>query len=173
MNNFTLRSWPNYFQQSYANLISGGWVECQEFDYHRRSDDNTIPPTSRLAFWEKEWTRGIQKIGLAGPCDPQLVMQQMKDAGFVNVSLTNFKMPIGPWPKDTRLRQAGLYGLVNLLDGLHGLSVKIFTDLLGYSMEELETLLAEARQDACRRDVHSYYPVYVILGQKPPDAPIN
>jgi hypothetical protein len=172
MNDFTLRSWPNYFRQSFANLLPGGWVECQEFDYHRRSDDNSIPPDSRLAFWEREWTRGIQKIGLAGACDPELVMQQMRDAGFVNVSLQNFKMPIGPWPKDRALRQAGLYGLVNLLDGLHGLSAKVFTDLLGYSVQEMEELLVEARLDACRRDVHSYYPVFVILGQKSSEAPI-
>lgn len=77
-------------------------------------------------------------------------------------------MPIGPWPKDTHLRECGLYGLVNLLDGLHGLSVKIFTELLGYSTEELEMLLLECRKEICRRDVHSYYPVWVILGQKPP-----
>lgn len=77
-------------------------------------------------------------------------------------------MPIGPWPKDTQLRQCGLYGLVNLLDGLHGLSVKIFTELLGYHSESLEMLLTECRRELRRRDVHSYYPVWVILGQKPP-----
>ena len=76
-------------------------------------------------------------------------------------------MPIGPWPKDPQMRDCGLYGLVNLLDGLHGLSAKIFCDLLGYNTGRLERLLNDCRRELCRRDVHSYYPVYVILGQKP------
>ena len=167
MNDFTLKSWPHYFEQAFDHLSPGGWVECQEFDYHRKSDDNTISPNSRLKFWEEEWTRGVEKIGLKGTCDPELVMRQMREAGLVNVETKYFKMPIGPWPKDTQLRQAGLFGLVNLLDGLQGLSLKIFTDLLGYSVDELEVLLMECRKDVRSRSVHSYYPVYVILGQKP------
>lgn len=167
MNDFTLKSWPRFFVQAFENLAPGGWMECQEFDYHRRSDDNTIRPGSRLAFWEKEWTRGMNLIGLRGLCDPELVMSQMRDAGFVRVQSRMFKMPIGPWPKDPKMKQAGEFGLVNLLDGIHGLSVKIFTKLLGYTIEELEVLLMECRQDVMRKKVHSYYPVYVILGQKP------
>jgi SAM-dependent methyltransferase len=91
MNDFTILSWPNYFEQAYANLTPGGWVECQEFDYHRRSDDDSVPKDSRLRYWEEEMTRGMQKIGLQGACDPVLVMQQMRDAGFVNVDYRTFK----------------------------------------------------------------------------------
>lgn len=167
MNDFSLRSWPRFFEQAYHNLAPGGWVECQEFDYHRHSDDNTIPETSRLKFWEQEWTRGMNRIGLGGQCEPEVVMQQMRDAGLINVHTKNFKMPIGPWPKDPALKQCGLFGLVNLLDGIHGLSVKIFTELLGYSTAELEVLLMECRKDVTQKRVHSYYPVYVILGQRP------
>lgn len=167
MNDFSLRSWPRFFQQAYEHLSPGGWVECQEFDYHRRSDDNTIPKNSRLKHWEEEWTKGMNRIGLAGPCDPELVMSQMRDVGLVNVHTRLFKMPIGPWPKDPQLKQCGLFGLVNLLDGIHGLSVKIFTELLGYSNTELEILLMECRKEVTQKRVHSYYPVFVILGQKP------
>jgi cyclopropane fatty-acyl-phospholipid synthase-like methyltransferase len=91
MNDFTLRSWPFYFQQAYNSMLPGGWVECQEFDYHRQSDDDSIPEDSKLTLWEREWTRGIQKIGLQGACKPDLVMQQMRDVGFINVETRLFK----------------------------------------------------------------------------------
>lgn len=159
MNDFSLRSWPNYFQQAFEFCRQGGWVECQEFDYNRRSDDDTIAEDSRMKFWETEWTRGMEQIGLKGACDPDLVMSQMRTAGFINVTRLNFKLPIGPWPKDERLRRAGLFGLVNLLDGVHGLSIKIFTNLLGYSPEDLEVLLEECRREAKSKAVHSYWPV--------------
>lgn len=94
-------------------------------------------------------------------------MRQMRDVGLINVHLRRFKMPIGPWAKDLRMKEAGLLGLVNLLDGIHGLSVKIFTELLRYRAAELELLLMECRQELGQKRVHSYYPVYVIMGQKP------
>ncbi|KIW29363.1 uncharacterized protein PV07_05182 [Cladophialophora immunda] len=170
MNDFTLRSWPHFFEQAFQYLNPGGWVECQEFDYNRRSDDNTIPANSRLSFWEREWTRGMEMIGMGGFCKPELVMEQMRNAGFVNVTCRKFKIPIGPWPRDPQLRQAGMFGLVNILDGIQGLSLKIFTELLGYSLDELENLLADCRREARDRAVHSYWPLFVILGQKPVEA---
>ena len=41
MNDFTLKSWPHCFGQAFRSLRPGGWVECQEFDHNRRSDDNS------------------------------------------------------------------------------------------------------------------------------------
>ena len=105
----------------------------------------------------------MERIGLTGFCKPQRVMDQMRQAGFVNVVCRNFKLPIGSWPKDPRLRQAGLFGLFNLLDGLEGLSLKVFTELLGYSLQELEVLLMECRREIKDNTIHSYWPVYVHL----------
>ncbi|ETI24408.1 hypothetical protein G647_03777 [Cladophialophora carrionii CBS 160.54] len=155
----SLRSWPHFFDEAFRALNPGGWVECQELDYNRRSDDNTIPADSRLCFWEREWTRGMEMIGMGGYCRPQLVMEQMQHAGFINVVCRSFKLPVGPWPRDETLRQAGLFGLVNVLEGLQGLSLKIFTGLLHYSLDELEALLVECRQEVRDRSVHSYWPV--------------
>lgn len=140
-------------------LKPGGWVECQEFSYKRQTDDNTLPADSCITEWENLWTEGINKIGLRGSCDPDLVVQQMHDAGFVNIRRLNFKMPIGPWPRDKMLREAGMFGYVNLMDGFHGLSVKIFTQLLGWQIEELEVLLARCRQELRRKDIHGYWPM--------------
>lgn len=140
-------------------LKPGGWVESQEFSYKRYSDDNSIPADSRITEWENLWTEGINKIGLKGHCDPDLVMQQMRDAGFINVTRLNFKMPIGPWPKDKTLREAGMFGYVNLMDGFYGLSVKVFTHFLGWQVEELEVLLAQCRQELRRKDIHGYWPM--------------
>jgi hypothetical protein len=83
----------------------------------------------------------------------------MKEAGFINVTRLDFKLPIGPWPEDEEQRQAGLFSLVMLLEGLHGLSAKIFIDLLGYTVDQLEILLMECRQEVKTKAVHSYWPV--------------
>lgn len=138
-------------------------MESQEFDYNRRSDDGTIASDSRCSHWEREWTRGMNKIGLPGVCNPERVMNQMEQAGFINITRLNFKLPIGPWPKDENLRQAGLFSLVTQLEGYHGLSAKIFLDLLGYTVDQLEILLMECRQEIKTKAIHSYWPVYVLI----------
>lgn len=168
MNDFSLKSWPHFFSEAFTHLAPGGWVECQEFDYHRRSDDNTIKPNSRVKFWEDELTTAFQRINYRGGCDPEVAMRQMRQAGFTNVHVRKFKLPIGPWPKDPMLKEAGMFGLVNLLDGIYGLSAKLCIDVLGYSATELEILLMECRKELRLKKVHAYFPIYVILGQKPP-----
>jgi len=167
MNDYTLKSWPNFYQQAFSILKPGGWVENQEMDHHRRSDDNSIPLDSKLAQWETEWTRGIKHLGVAGRSDPQVMAGQMHEAGFIKITIREFKLPIGPWPKDPQLKKAGTFALANLSDGLQGLSVKLFTGLLGWSTEELEILLMQCRTEMKRRSVHSYCPLYVVTGQKP------
>ena len=87
------------------------------------------------------------------------MIQQMTEAGFINITKHEFKFPIGPWPKDKRMRQAGAFGLVNLLEGIQGLSMKVFTGLLGWKVEDMEMLLAECREEIKKKSVHSYWPM--------------
>ena len=35
-------------------------------------------------------------MGLTGRCYPYVMEQQMKDAGFINVTVKGFNMPLGP-----------------------------------------------------------------------------
>ena len=157
MNDTSLKDWSHFYREAFSCLKPGGWVESQEFSYKRFSDDNTIPEDSIVTKWEDLWTEGINKLGLKGHCDPDLVECQMRDAGFINVTRLNFKMPIGPWAKDATLREAGRFGRANLLEGFYGLSVKVFTQLLDWSVEELEVLLAKCRQELNRKKIHGYW----------------
>ena len=159
MNDLSLRNWPFFYQEAFKSLRPGGWVECQELDYRCRSDDNTMPEDSPLKMWEDEWTRAIQKTGLNGFCRPEVVEQQMRDAGFINITRRDFKLPIGPWPKDQRLREAGMLGLANLVYGMYGLSVKLFTALLDYTIEQLEVFLVSVRKDVKNKRAHRYMPM--------------
>ena len=159
MNGVSFKSWPNFYEQAFESLRPGGWVENQEFDLHRRSDDDSIPPDSKVREWEYHWNRGAEIAGFTGGCDPQSMSQQMRTAGFRNVVIKEYKVPIGPWPKDKRLREAGMYGLIALLEGLHGLSIRVFTRFLGWTTEELEVLLWEVRTELKKKSVHSYWPV--------------
>ncbi len=168
MNGFSVKSWPTFYEQAFLALKAGGWVENQEFDLNFSSDDGTIPANSKMKEWEALWNQAVESVGMTGRCDPQKMAEQMKDAGFTNITVREYKMPLGPWPKDKRLRESGQYNLVGISEGLTGLSIRVFTQILGWSVEEMEVLLAQVRAEFRKRTIHSYFPIWVVYGQKPP-----
>lgn len=44
--------------------------------------------------------------------------------------------------------------MVQFLDGLEGFALAMFTKILGWSVEEIQVLLAGVRQDAMKKEVH-------------------
>jgi len=168
MNGFSIRSWPQFYKQAFASLRPGGWVENQEFDLHWSSDDGSMPANGAFEKWQRLWEQAVDSVGMTARCYPEVMKQQMEEAGFVNVSIAPFKMPLGPWPKDKRLREAGTYLYVSMYEGLKGLSLRVFTQMLDWSVDELEVLLALVRAEWKRKAMHVYVPIYVMYGQKPP-----
>lgn len=98
-------------------------------------------------------------MGLTGRCYPDRMKEQMEASGFVDVSIRFVRVPIGVWVKDKQLRQSGLFSLVGLTDGLSGLSQRVFVHGLGWSIEEMEVLLMQVRQDCRNRKFHAYWPM--------------
>ena len=68
----------------------------------------------------------------------------MLEAGFVDVQETVFKIPLNGWPKDTRLKHVGMLWQRNLLDGLSGFSLGMFSRFMGKTAEEIEVGLFDA-----------------------------
>ena len=54
-------------------------------------------------------------------------------AGFTAVKLEAFKLPLGGWPKDTRLKQAGVFMMATFRDGLQAIGMGFFTRVLGWT----------------------------------------
>ena len=51
-------------------------------------------------------------------------------ACFIDIKVIDLKLPIGIWPKDPKLKEAGKFGLVSMLHGLQDISLAIFTRFL-------------------------------------------
>lgn len=88
-------------------------------------------------------------------------------AGFINVSVKIFHVPIGLWPKNKVLKLVGLYWRTILIDGLSPIALGPLTRGLKWSREEVEVFLVEVRKAYMEGWVHSHMPCYVIYGQKP------
>jgi hypothetical protein len=134
-------------------------MENQEFDLMAFSDDNTLPSDSAVVNWCTLMNEGGLKAGFDLRLTSETIRSAMEEAGFKEITVLDLKLPIGVWPADPRLREAGKYALGAMLYGLEGISLAIFTRFLGWQVDEMEVLLAQVRSEWRRRRVHSYWPM--------------
>lgn len=93
--------------------------------------------------------------------------QWMLEAGFVDIVEVKYKWPQNTWPKDPKFKELGRWSLCNILTGLQGFSLALMTRTLGMSRAEVELLLVDVRKDMMDRNIHSYWPLYIVYGRKP------
>ena len=80
----------------------------------------------------------------------------MREVGFVDVVVRQFKIPVGGWPGDPQLKQAGQLQQSAMLDGVESLTLVIFTRCLNWSVEEVQVFLAHVRKEVLKRKTYMY-----------------
>lgn len=143
----------------------GGFVEFTDFDLVIRSDDGSLDNTTL-----KTWTDTLPKAGrMLGrePCPGPFLEQWVRDAGFTNITTKIYKLPIGPWPKNPDMKLVGAYYHVTVSQGVEGFSLRLYMNVLKWSYEELQVLLAKVRKDLNTRSIHSYTAMYKVIAQRP------
>lgn len=139
-----------------SNVAPGGWAEFQDYDLQHYSDDNTLKPEHDMLIWDKLFLEAAGKTGREVSPGPKLE-EWVKSAGFVNVHHEVFKFPIGPWAKDPKLKEVGLYNLAQLDRGLEAFTLQLFTGVLKWGPEAVHVLLSRVRKDFRNPDIHAYF----------------
>lgn len=94
----------------------------------------------------------------------------VKDAGFVNVTAKIFPFPVGTWPKDKTLKEIGAFNLIQFLDNLEGVSLRIWAAAYGWTAEEVKVLCAKVRPALKNPRLRLQHNYYVVYGQKAENA---
>ncbi|KAF2141605.1 uncharacterized protein K452DRAFT_287555 [Aplosporella prunicola CBS 121167] len=164
-----ISDWPALLRNTFEKTRPGGWAEYQAFDTHYKSDDGSLGPDSSINKFVATMEMGCEKLGKELYPGPGLE-GWFKEAGFVNVGVHSFKLPLGPWAKDRKLKEVGMFNIMQVLDGMEAFSYRLFMSALGWSIEEVQVFIAKAVQEIKSKNVHSYYTFYVVYGQKPENA---
>jgi len=93
--------------------------------------------------------------------------KQLQEAGFLNVVEHRFKWPMNTWPKDKEAKLLGSWVYENVAGGVEGLSLMLLTNVLGYSVAEVQELLTLVKRDLGNRNIHGYWNVRTLYAQKP------
>lgn len=164
----SIRNWPAFFAQSLKCLRPGGYIECQELDVDARTDDGSLAEDSVIHQWCRNQEEAMQKAGgMSLRITGEKLKSQLLDAGFVDVEVREFKIPIGKWPQDEKMREAGTFQLVAMLEGIGGLTMALWTRFLSWKAEDVEDELVKVKDEFRRSGVHSYWPLYAAYGRKP------
>ncbi|RDW62438.1 S-adenosyl-L-methionine-dependent methyltransferase-15 [Coleophoma cylindrospora] len=156
----SIKSWPRFFGQAFANLNPGGWIECCDGILPMRTDDNSFPENSALKRWGDLMVDAMSESKFGRPLDSALHYEsQLAAAGFKNIVVLDYKWPTNRWPKDKKLKEFGMWNNSNLVGGIAGLSTAACTRLCGMSLEETEAFMDDCRKELNDTKIHAYWPL--------------
>jgi hypothetical protein len=118
---------------TYRHLKPGGFFEQVEYSVTWIADDGSVPEGHAFERWSKLFVEAGEKIGRTFRI-LDLQTDFIKEAGFTNVTERKFKMPVGPWSSDPKLKSVGRYHLLECYEGIEGWSMALLTRLYGVSI---------------------------------------
>ena len=115
-----------------SHLRPGGWYEQVEYSVHWRCDDGSIPEGHIFQRWSEIFVQAGEKMGKTFRI-LDLQRDYLVDAGFTHVIEKKFKMPLGPWAKDAKLKEVGRWHLLECYQGIEGWAIALLTRVMGVS----------------------------------------
>ncbi|RDW69194.1 S-adenosyl-L-methionine-dependent methyltransferase-6 [Coleophoma cylindrospora] len=159
-------SFPRFIGQAFENITPGGYLEMVDICFPIQMNDGAFPEDSALRKWSDLFSEACTKLGRPAN-SAALYKEQFEAAGFTNVVEKKFIWPQNQWPKDKKMKELGMWYLENMGGDLEGLSVGLFTRVLGWEKLELDAFLAKVRSEMKDTKLHAYWDIYVVYGEKP------
>jgi SAM-dependent methyltransferase len=141
--------WQKLYRQAFAATKPGGWFENVEIDLETRSENPKVSEDTGHIFkqWCKLFWDAGDKIGRTFKIARDGQMEKLaQEAGFVDVEHTSWKVPIGGWAQDPKLKRIGLYNGMFIDQSLDGFAVFPIGQILGWTQEEVMVLVSKMRQ---------------------------
>jgi SAM-dependent methyltransferase len=154
-------------QKCYRTLTPGGYIELQDILYDTRSYDGTHEGTSLQRF-HCAFTAGLANMGryLWAPVGYK---DMLVAAGFQDVQERTTMIPCNGWPADMHLKNIGKLQRLSMEKGLQAMHKLLI--VAGLSDADAVELAKRTLMDANNRNIHAYFPLYVVYGRKPLGAP--
>ncbi|KAL1966607.1 hypothetical protein VTN77DRAFT_4018 [Rasamsonia byssochlamydoides] len=161
-----VKDYKGLVKQCYSHTAPGGWVEFQDWNPNPYSEDKTIEGTSIEQYY-KEVLEGFRKAGYV--VNPGSNLEKwFREAGFKDIHVHRYRVPIGTWPKDNHYKKVGTWNLLQFESGgFEAGAMAVLTRYSGWSKEEVQILAAKTRTDARNRQIHALFDFYVVYGRKP------
>jgi hypothetical protein len=161
-----IRDWNRLIRQSYEHLKPGGWLELSATIADVRTDDDSIPKDSACVEVSRIYSEMAAKMGAPAEA-PRSWTEQVERNGFVDVKEVVYKLPIGPWPRDKKLKEVGAVERMMLFESFEAYMLRGYTKVLGGDLKTLAVILAQARHELSDPKIHIYIFYHIVYARKP------
>ncbi|KAL2132737.1 hypothetical protein VTI74DRAFT_3420 [Chaetomium olivicolor] len=163
----TIADWSKFYREAFRCCKPGGWVEHHEEEAEWHAYDAEISENSAMGQWQKVFTAGGNKFGRTFNIISEDIQRKcMEEAGFVDIVVKDFEVPLGSWPKDPKQRELGFWAKRVLEVDLEGYVNYIWGPVMGWSPLEIQIYLAHLRKEM-KSTLQTWYPHRVVYGRKP------
>jgi SAM-dependent methyltransferase len=142
------------FQQAYNALVPGGYLELQDGIFPMQYVGD-VPENCALKKWNELILGGAAKAGRAWT-NVQHYKRFLEEIGFEDVEEKSFYWPTSPWAKGKHAKQLAMYFQEDMLTGIEGMTLKVFTGVLGWTPEQVQVFLVDVRKDLKDLNIHAY-----------------
>ncbi|KAF3011295.1 hypothetical protein E8E15_002626 [Penicillium rubens] len=166
---FNSDGWAQLYKQAYDALEPGGWIEQMELDVRVYSDDGTLKKEHLLFEWGPMFVRLAERAGRSLQTH-ETMRNAIEKAGFVDVYEEKYKIPLGPWPKDPLLKEAGYLQFAHWNAAMEGWVIWMLThygEPEPWTKEEVHMYLAKVREELKNPHIHAYEPTKRVWARKP------
>ncbi|KAM0353146.1 hypothetical protein ACHAP4_008383 [Fusarium culmorum] len=161
-----IADWGALFKEAFRCCKSGSYFESVEVNPLFKSDDESIDNIAPIQTWNKICRESEKAFGRS-LCEVENDTQLLGEAGFVDLQVTDFKVPVGGWAKDTKLQRVGQFHRAGIENDLQGYTLMTWQKVFGSPGEEYQLFLMQMRQALRDKNVHGYMRVRFITAKKP------
>ncbi|OAP59306.1 hypothetical protein AYL99_06604 [Fonsecaea erecta] len=163
----SIKDWDRLYQQALRSLNPGGWLEMQEYETWLKSDDD---PDLVRAPYLKRWQDEVNEASRVFGKDLDVAKEQKQrliDAGFTDVRDDVYKVPVGSWPRDPKLKALGKFQLVQVCSAIEPFALGFLTRYRDWTEDECRVLVAHVVRELQNSQNHLYVNFHFVYGRKP------
>ena len=142
------------FASALKALAPGGYLQLRDplfpFLYH-----DPPPANCALKRWNELILEAGTKLGRKWT-NAHNYRQWLQELGYRDVVEIKERLPLSPWAKGKRMKYLSLWLQHDMLSGLEGMSMALFTRVLGWEAEAVKTFLVAVRKDIQDTSIHAY-----------------
>jgi SAM-dependent methyltransferase len=123
---------PRLYEQVFKALKPGGWIEHMELSVIFECDDGSLSDDNPLRKWAPLQIEASETMGKTFRVG-EYTKSRLKAAGYVDVKEHKFKLPVGPWSSDKKMKEIGNWNLYFFLRDTEGFCVYLLGKVMGVS----------------------------------------